>query len=107
MTEPALPTLASDAGPTASYLNDPELATLLSRLAALQGRAVPVYRFGTTAQTADGLFISDLPRHTQAIELWQAHFPAAPSELLASNPTTQGQFPLLWLSRTNPPCWPT
>jgi ATP-binding cassette, subfamily C, bacterial LapB len=82
-----------------SYLPDPELATLLSRLAALQGHAVPVYRFGTTAVTSDGLALDTLPRHSQAIELWHAYFPAAQVAVLQGNQNIKGLFPLLWLSQ--------
>ena len=56
MTESAKPEAADPVAPAAaaaSYLPDPDLATLLSRLAALQGHAVPVYRFGTTAEVAN------------------------------------------------------
>jgi ATP-binding cassette subfamily C protein LapB len=38
-----------------TYQQDPELAALLSRLAALQGHAVPTYRFGMLDQTVDGV----------------------------------------------------
>lgn len=96
MTEPTA--TQSDAA-AASYLPDPELATLLSRLAALQGHAVPVYRFGTTALTTDGLPLEGLPRHAQAMELWHAYFPAAQVGVLSDTRSIKGLFPLLWLSQ--------
>lgn len=98
MTEHAANPTREAAEAPGSYLQDPELATLLSRIAALQGHAVPVYRFGTTVQTADGLDLSTLPRKAQAMELWQAHFPAAQISEVASTKNLKGTFPLLWLS---------
>lgn len=96
---PPLDNLAEAGTQASSYLPDPELATLLSRLAALQGHAVPVYRFGTTAVTSDGLALDSLPRHAQAMELWHAYFPAAQVALLPSTQNIKGLFPLLWLSQ--------
>ena len=81
-----------------SYQRDPELATLLARLAALQGHAVPAYRFGMIDQTADGVDIDSLPRHVQALELWAAHFPSGMQQEVAAGQLQRGQFPLLWIS---------
>ena len=81
-----------------NYLHDPELAVLLTRLAALQGHAVPSYRFGMLEKTADGVEIAALPRAVQARELWAAHFPTGLTAELAPDQVVRGQFPLLWLS---------
>jgi ATP-binding cassette subfamily C protein LapB len=103
MTDPVSSAPIDNPGDTAahsaSYLPDPELAKLLSRLAALQGHAVPVYRFGTTTVTSDGLSLDSLPRHAQAMELWHAYFPSAQVDLLPGAQTIKGLFPLLWLSQ--------
>ena len=72
---------------------------MLSRMAALQGHAVPVYRFGTTVQTAEGLALNSLPRNVQAMELWQAHFPAGQVSAITQVKNLKGLFPLLWLSQ--------
>lgn len=82
-----------------NYLHDPELAVLLTRLAALQGHAVPSYRFGMLEKTADGVEIAALPRAVQARELWAAHFATGLTAELAPEQVERGQFPLLWLSK--------
>ena len=82
-----------------NYLHDPELATLLTRLAALQGHAVPAYRFGMVEKTADGMEIAQLPRHVQARELWVAQFPVGLHADVSAGQSLRGQFPLLWLSQ--------
>ena len=83
---------------TGQYLHDPHLAALLTRLAALQGHAVPAYRFGMTEKTPDGLPVASLPRHVQAQELWRAQFPSCLVHELAVHRLDKGQFPLLWIS---------
>ena len=80
------------------------LAVLLSRLAALQGRAVPVYRFSMTTRTAEGVDLLSLPSHAQARELWNAHFPAATVQTVQVQSLDRGQFPLLWVSGDGGQC---
>lgn len=77
---------------------DLALATLLSRMAALQGHAVPVYRFAMREQTADGVALATLARHVRAQELWMAHFAQGVSSTLAVQALPKGQFPLLWVA---------
>jgi ATP-binding cassette subfamily C protein LapB len=81
-----------------SYLQDPELAALLSRLAALQGHSVPTYRFGMLDKTADGVDLSSLSRKHRATELWSAHFAMATISEVPLPQLGKGQFPLLWVS---------
>lgn len=81
-----------------SYLQDPALAALLSRLAALQGHSVPAYRFGMLDRTPDGVVLADLPRARRAIELWMALFPAGKNRRLDPAKLERSDFPLLWLS---------
>lgn len=74
------------------------LATLLSRLAALQGHAVPAYRFGMVEKTPDGVEVSSLSLAHQAEELWSAHFPSALLETVAPGKIVRSHFPLLWMA---------
>ncbi|WP_408594172.1 type I secretion system permease/ATPase [Limnohabitans sp.] len=82
-----------------SYLQDPELATLLSRLAALQGHSVAAYRFGMVDKTADGLDFASLSRPLRAMELWRMHFPSAVVSEVPVAQLSKGQFPLVWVSQ--------
>lgn len=84
--------------PAADYRHDPELAVLLTRLAALQGHAVPSYRFGMVEQTADGVDMATLARHVRAVELWGAHFPTGQRQPLTADQLQRGVFPLLWVA---------
>lgn len=81
-----------------SYLRDPELATSLTRLAALHGHAVPAHRFGMLTVTANGVEIANLPRAAQALELWSAHFPAGLAHAVEPDRLRRSEFPLLWIS---------
>ena len=83
---------------SSSYQHDPELTKLLTRLAALQGHAVPSHRFGMIEKTADGLNIIALERHLQALELWATHFPSGIQIEVPANQLSRGQFPLLWIA---------
>ena len=80
-----------------SSLQDAALATLLSRLAALQGHAIPAFRFGMLDQNADGVRLSGLTPAQQAQERWNAHFPAAGAQVLMLQALHKRHFPLLWL----------
>lgn len=80
-----------------SYLHDPVMAVLLTRMAALQGHAVPAYRFGMTEKTLDGIPLQTLSRHRQALELWVAQFPAAITQELDTARLDKGDFPSLWI----------
>lgn len=84
---------------TPGYFSDPDLAALLSRLAALHGHAVPAYRFGMTSRTEYGQDLDDLPRHQRAIELWNAYFALAQDEILDADAAIPRQsYPLLWVA---------
>ncbi len=74
------------------------LATLLSRVAVLQGHAVPAYRFAMVEKTPDGVDVSGLSRQRQARELWSAYFPSALLETIAPRQIERSHFPLLWIS---------
>jgi len=82
----------------ASYLQDPDLANQLSRLAALQGHAVPAHRFGMIDETSDGVKLSGLARFQRAREAWVARFPASLPGEIEADKLKRGSFPLLWVA---------
>jgi ATP-binding cassette subfamily C protein LapB len=86
-----LPTL----DPPAVALNDPVLARLLARLAALQGRAVPAHRFGMST-APNGVALEGLPRVDRAEEIWTSLFPECPPAIRLTDPK-RVDFPLLWI----------
>lgn len=92
------PDAAVPVAATQDYRHDPALATLLTRLAALQGHAVPSHRFGMLDQTVDGVDLAALPRHVRAMALWNSHFASGLQREIAADKLQRGQFPLLWLS---------
>ena len=59
---------------SAHYMSDPDLASALSKIAALQGHAVPAFRFGMLAQTNGGVLVEDLTRLDRASYWWKARF---------------------------------
>lgn len=82
---------------TQSHLNPAaDLAELLSRLAALQGHAVPLHRFTMLETTADGVELASLGPALRARELWLARFPQAEVEQGDANRLERGDFPALW-----------
>lgn len=109
MTEASAPATLADTLPPAaetegdSYLSDPELARLLSRLAALQGHAVPAFRFGMVHSSTDGLDVQALPRARRAVELWSARFPGAPASERSPDRLDRNDFPLLWVPHGDGP----
>jgi hypothetical protein len=77
--------------PSINYLNDAALARALSRLAAIEGRSVPAFRFGMVQETESGVALSTLKRDERAVELWRISFPqgqvrrVTPAELKKSD----------------------
>ncbi|PUE10828.1 ABC transporter [Limnohabitans sp. T6-5] len=84
--------------PEAPMLDQP-LAHLLSRLAGLQGQAVPVHRFGMMASTDTGLSVDALSRTERMKTWWRARFPNAEIAVQSLDDLKPEIFPLLWLSR--------
>jgi len=78
--------------------DDPTLALLLSRLAALQGQAVPAHRFSMLAKTDDGIELAALGRVERARECWQARFPHSECRELSPAHAVRGDMPALWVS---------
>jgi ATP-binding cassette subfamily C protein LapB len=81
-----------------SAREDPTLALLLSRLAALQGQAVPAHRFGMLDKTDDGVELAALGRLERARESWLARFPQAEWREVGPERATRGDMPALWIS---------
>ena len=98
MNNPIIPSVSTEA---ANSLFDTKLPLLLTKLAALQGHAVPAFRFGMIEKTADGVEMSSLAVYRQAQELWNAMFPAGEQHELAADKLERGQFPLLWVSKSD------
>ncbi len=91
---------AADAGAGASLRIDPALASVLSRLAALQGHAIPAHRFGMVGTTRDGYALEGLDRAERALAMWAAVFPhGAAQQADASADAATLKAPALWLSQ--------
>jgi ATP-binding cassette subfamily C protein LapB len=91
---------AAPAGPGASLRIDPALASVLSRLAALQGHAIPAHRFGMVGATRDGYGLEGLDRAERAQAMWAAVFPQGCARRVDANAdASQLKAPALWLSQ--------
>jgi len=75
-----------------------DLAALLSRLASLQGIAVPAHRFVYQQQAESGVALDDLPVVDQTIAIWGGRFPDGPTAKLDLADVVKNDFPLLWVS---------
>lgn len=73
------------------------LARLLSRLAALQGHAVPWHRFAMASQATGGATLEHLDAMDLAVEWWRTRFPAG-SITEHGSQLPQGAAPALWVS---------
>lgn len=91
---------APDERVASSLRIDPSLAAVLSRIAALQGQAIPAFRFGMVGKTREGYDVSDLDRADRAVVMWMAVFPQGRVRLVEAD--HQGGIdvsaPALWLS---------
>lgn len=75
-----------------------DLAALLSRLASLQGIAVPAHRFVYQQQAESGVALDDLQVVDQTIAIWGGRFPDGPAAKLDLADVVKNDFPLLWVS---------
>ncbi|MGB2172681.1 MAG: type I secretion system permease/ATPase [Porticoccaceae bacterium] len=75
-----------------------DLAALLSRLASLQGVAVPAHRFVYQQEAESGVALEDMPVEDQAISIWTARFPEGPTTKLKLEKLVKNDFPMLWVS---------
>ena len=101
---------SASAAPTAEQPDQEELtqelhyprqavhAALLSKLAGLQGQAVPAFRFGMLERGQGGAELSALRADQQLQEMWQARFPVSVARFLKNGTLHQRDFPLLWIS---------
>lgn len=75
------------------------LAGLLSKLAALQGQAVPAFRFSMLEQSQDGVELTRLALPEMAREMWAARFADGHGHGLTLQRVARTDFPLLWISQ--------
>ena len=80
------------------FANDETLAQLLSRLAALQGVAVPVHRFAYQEKTPEGVELERMPLIDRAMTLWQIRFAGAKVLRVPVASLEKRQLPMLWVS---------
>jgi ATP-binding cassette subfamily C protein LapB len=98
MAQPLAPTADSSSVASQPLMDDADLASLLSRVAAIFGHSVPAYRFGMQAQGASGAVLSQLSRVDRAMELWLGHFPQGSARRVSPAGVSRSDFPMLWLS---------
>ena len=75
-----------------------DLATLLSRLASLQGVAVPGHRFVYQQEADSGVALEDMEVADQAIAIWGSRFPEGPTKKLKNEKIAKSDYPVLWVS---------
>ena len=83
----------------AAFAQRDTLALLLSRLAAMQGQAVPAHRFAMQEHSQDGMPLADLWVMDQAREMWRARFASGSAEFVPADQLNRQHFPMLWVSR--------
>ncbi len=74
------------------------IAALLSRLAALQGQAVPSHRFSMLERTEEGMELASLGPLDQARERWLGRFAQAEWRELTPDRAARSDMPALWFS---------
>lgn len=79
---------------------DELLATILARLAASQGHAIPKHRFAMASTNAQGASIEDLSPELKAQEIWLMLFSSGEAFEI-KRPITRQDLPLLWISSDN------
>lgn len=97
--------LSANPSSTEELLSRNELPTLLSRLAGLQGVAVPAHRFAFQAATSDGLEVGNLDLPERAIALWEERFVSSSVTQVSASKLTKGQLPALWVSEDKERVW--
>ena len=75
-----------------------DLAALLSRLASLQGVAVPAHRFVYQQEAEFGVALEDMPVADQTVAIWHGRFPEGPIAKLKVEDLVKSDFPVLWVS---------
>ena len=74
------------------------IAALLSRLAALQGQAVPSHRFSMLERMEEGMELASLGPLDQARERWLCRFAQAEWRELTPDRAARSDMPALWFS---------
>lgn len=80
-----------------SNLFDHDLAKLLSRLAGLQGCALPAHRFGMMSLSRGGAEVATMNRTRRAAEWWLSALPGGEAFEPESAPTRE-DLPALWIA---------
>jgi ATP-binding cassette subfamily C protein LapB len=75
-----------------------DMASLLSRIASLQGIAVPSHRFVYQQEAESGVALEDMAVVDQVIAIWGARFPEGPATKLNLERVIKSDFPVLWVS---------
>ena len=75
-----------------------DLAALLSRLASLQGTAVPAHRFVYQQKAESGVALEDMAVIDQTIAIWGERFPDGPTAKIDLAKVVKNDFPLIWVS---------
>ncbi len=83
--------------PPLTYMNEAGLASLLSRLAALKGHAVPAHRFGMVTRTQDGVELNTLARGERILAMWQERFPLADCREVDADKIGRTDLPAVWV----------
>lgn len=77
---------------------DMELAALLSRIAALQGVAIPVHRFEMMSIAAGGGDMTQMSRTQRALSMWQTAMPDGEATI-NNEPLGKEDLPVVWISQ--------
>ena len=77
---------------------DMELAALLSRIAALQGVAIPVHRFEMMSIAAGGGDMTQMSRTQRALSMWQTAMPDGEAKI-NNEPLGKEDLPAVWISQ--------
>lgn len=75
-----------------------EVSSLLSRLASLQGVAVPSHRFVYQQESESGVSLDDFSLVDLVISLWGTRFPDGPISKSSIPELIKSDFPVLWVS---------
>lgn len=75
--------------------------SLLVKIAALAGVAVPLHRFAYPEKTSDGVELSSLEPVNQAMELWRVRFSDGETRIIEPNDISKSDLPYLWIGEKN------
>lgn len=96
MTDSMSPSAIQQTAPPSEQ--DLYLARALSRISALQGHAIPLYRFSMLSSTLDGQSFSGMSRAQKIPEMWLALFPSGRAQHVTMKNCEPADFPALWVS---------